>query len=230
MENKVGENNMTNTNDGSLFVYRTERKLEKIERIAEILRRFHRMETPGTTKGLFRQFHRLVLPSETSTPNLFNTFHQEIENYSNKLGIYSTHHHLAFPSSPENSGVHDVTSAFSATIAITVLRHCLTLTNQISEINREIRVNTHNLVDIPVDFTNQGDILDQILRNLRLMILVHLLNQRSVLIKHRLNSLNSSAQRLPRLGVALLVAGYLDHLTAAIAAVGSPIGGSIESK
>lgn len=89
MENKVGENNMTNTYDGSLSGYWTERKLEKTERIAEILRRFRWMETPGT-KGLFRQFRRLVLPSEISTPNVFNILHQgSIQHFTpNALNIF----------------------------------------------------------------------------------------------------------------------------------------------
>lgn len=82
------------------------------------------------------------------------------------------------------------------------------------EIGIEIGVERHDLGDIPIELMNQGHVLRHIVRNPRLVVLVHLLNQKAVTIQHRLHLPKALVERRPRLGVAF--SGLL-HLAVGVA-------------
>ncbi|KAL0359180.1 UNVERIFIED_CONTAM: Peptidyl-prolyl cis-trans isomerase CYP21-2 [Sesamum angustifolium] len=63
----------------------------------------------------------------------------------------------------------------------------VSLLNNVGKVRRQIRVKRDDLGDIPVEFLNQGHVLHQIVVDFRLVILVHLLNQGSVPVQHRLD-------------------------------------------
>lgn len=59
--------------------------------------------------------------------------------------------------------------------------------NDAGETRRELRIKRDDLWNIPVDLLNQRHVLHQIVVDFRLVILVDLLNQRAVPVKHRLD-------------------------------------------
>lgn len=71
------------------------------------------------------------------------------------------------------------------------------------EIRIEIRVKRDDLGDIPIELLNQGHVLHHIVGNPGLVVLVHLLNQKTVAIQHRLHLPQALVERRPHLGVAL---------------------------
>lgn len=71
------------------------------------------------------------------------------------------------------------------------------------EVQREIGVQRDHLRYVLVDLLNQSHVLDHVVGGLGLVILVHLLNQRAVPVKHGLDLPEALAEHLPHLGVAL---------------------------
>lgn len=87
--------------------------------------------------------------------------------------------------------------------ATTIVEALLLLAN-IGEIGIEIGVERNNLGDVPVEFLNQRNVFDHVIRHPRLLILVHLLNQETVAVEHRLNLPEALVHGGPGLGVAVL--------------------------
>nr|GMD23834.1 hypothetical protein PanWU01x14_319360 [Ipomoea batatas] len=83
------------------------------------------------------------------------------------------------------------------------------LVNDAGEIDGEIGIHSNDFGDIPVDLSNQIHVPGDVIRKLRLVVLVDLLNQIPVLIQHRLDISETLAQRLPRLLITLLAAAFL---------------------
>lgn len=74
----------------------------------------------------------------------------------------------------------------------------------VGEIGIEIRVERDNLGDVPVEFLNQRHVFDHVVWHPRLLVLVHLLNQVTVTVKHRLNLPEALVQCGPHLRIPLL--------------------------
>lgn len=67
------------------------------------------------------------------------------------------------------------------------------------EIGIQIRVKPNNLGDIDVKFLNQRYVFDHVVRNSRLVILIHLLNQNSVSVQNGLNLSKAIVECCPNL-------------------------------
>ncbi|KAF7816103.1 hypothetical protein G2W53_030072 [Senna tora] len=72
-----------------------------------------------------------------------------------------------------------------------------------------------NLGDVTINLANQSNILHEIVRDLGLVILVHLLDQGTVLIEHRLRLTETPAQRVPNLRITFRIIGGVVVVSAA---------------
>lgn len=101
-----------------------------------------------------------------------------------------------------NTTVHNKRFLFS--LFTTSMRRSLLLVTNTREIRIEIRIKRSNLRDIPIKFLNQRDVFHHVIRHSRLLILVHLLNNCSVPVKHRLHLPETLVQCRPRFRIAVL--------------------------
>lgn len=82
------------------------------------------------------------------------------------------------------------------------------LMEQGGEIGREVGVEGDDLGDVTVDLLDEGHVLDHVVRDSRLVVLVHLLDQRSVPIQHRLHLPETLVKGIPHLAVAAFVSRF----------------------
>ena len=74
-----------------------------------------------------------------------------------------------------------------------------------SEVGPEVGVDRTDFRNVAVDLLDESHVLHHVVWNSRLVILVHLLNKRSVPIQNRLDLPEILAEVLPQLGVTILV-------------------------
>lgn len=99
--------------------------------------------------------------------------------------------------------LHNNKRFFFPSLFSTRVRRSLLLVTNIREIRIEIGIKRSNLRDISIKLLNQRHVFHHVIRHSRLLILVHLLNNCSVPVKHRLNLPETLVQCRPRLGIAV---------------------------
>jgi hypothetical protein len=81
------------------------------------------------------------------------------------------------------------------------------LVEQGREVGGEVGVERDDLGDVSVDLLDERHVLHHVVRDPRLVVLVHLLDQRSVLVQHALHLTKVPFEGLPQPGVAALLTG-----------------------
>lgn len=87
---------------------------------------------------------------------------------------------------------------------ILVAAASLAISERRGEIRGEIRVHRDHFGDVAVEFLDEGHVVHHVTWNSRLVVLIHLLNQDSVSVQHRLDLPESLVKGGPNLGVAFV--------------------------